>query len=149
VGPTGPTGPTDVARILPDGHAVAPADAPAAVKQAIAAANQLIGQPYVYGGGHKSFVSRGYDCSGAVSYALHGADLLAYPLDSTGFQTWGAAGRGHWITVFTNPGHAYVDIAGIRFDTSTGGDPGGLSGPRWRPLLHSNKGFQARHPAGF
>ncbi|HEY5390345.1 MAG TPA: hypothetical protein VIJ83_07275, partial [Solirubrobacteraceae bacterium] len=147
-GPSGPTGPTDVAHILSDGQALAPNDAPGAVKAAIAAANQLIGQPYLYGGGHKSFISHGYDCSGAVSYALHGGNLLAAPLDSSQFETWGSSGRGRWITVYTNPAHAYVDIAGIRFDTSTAGDPGGLNGPRWRPLRHSNAGFQARHPAG-
>jgi cell wall-associated NlpC family hydrolase len=150
-GSTGPTGPTTsgpVAKIRAHGLAEAPAGAPLAVRQAIAAANQLIGQPYVYGGGHKSFISRGYDCSGAVSYALHGGGLLASPLDSGSLEQWGSAGHGSWITVFTNTGHAYVDIAGIRFDTSRAGDPGGKDGPRWRPLLTSNAGFMARHPAG-
>lgn len=150
-GATGPTGPTTagpVAKILSSGLAEAPAGAPLAVRQAIAAANQLIGQPYVYGGGHKSFVSNGYDCSGAVSYALHGGNLLESPLDSSQFELWGVAGRGTWITVYTNPAHAYMTIAGIRFDTSRAGDPGGKSGPRWRPLLASNAGFIARHPAG-
>jgi cell wall-associated NlpC family hydrolase len=150
-GPTGPTGPTGAgsrARILSSGLAQAPAGAPAAVRAAIAAGNQLIGQPYVYGGGHKSFTSNGYDCSGAVSFALHGGNLLSAPLDSGSLELWGAAGAGAWITVYTNPGHAYVDIAGIRFDTSTAGDPGGLSGPRWRPLLKTNSGFLARHFPG-
>jgi cell wall-associated NlpC family hydrolase len=148
-GATGPTAvPGAVAEILPDGLAVAPADAPTAVKQVIAAGNQLIGQPYLYGGGHASFISDGYDCSGAVSYALHGGGLLSSPLDSTDFETWGRAGAGAWITVFTNPAHAYLDIAGIRLDTSTAGDPGGESGPRWRPLLSSRAGFASRHPAG-
>jgi cell wall-associated NlpC family hydrolase len=151
-GPTGPTGPAGGpvthARILADGLAQAPADAPAWVRQAIAAGNQLIGKPYVYGGGHASFVSNGYDCSGTVSYALHGANLLASPLDSSQFELWGAGGPGEWITVYTNPEHAYVDIAGIRLDTSRAGDPGGQSGPRWRPLLSSNRGFVARHFPG-
>jgi cell wall-associated NlpC family hydrolase len=147
-GPTGPTVPGWEAKILADGLAQAPADAPVAVKEAIAAGNQLIGQPYVYGGGHQSFISNGYDCSGAVSYALHGGSLLTSPLDSSQFELWGAAGRGTWITVYTNPTHAYMTIAGIRFDTSRAGDPGGKSGPRWRPLLASNAGFIARHPAG-
>jgi hypothetical protein len=147
-GPIGPTTPGPVAKILASGLAQAPAGAPLAVKQAIAAGNQLIGQPYVYGGGHKSFISHGYDCSGAVSYALHGGGLLASPLDSGSLEQWGSAGRGAWITVFTNPTHVYVDIAGIRFDTSRAGDPGGKTGPRWRPLLASNVGFVARHPAG-
>ncbi|MGD0385486.1 MAG: hypothetical protein ABSB73_05055 [Solirubrobacteraceae bacterium] len=143
-----PSGAASRARILANGLAVAPANAPAAVKQAIAAGNQLIGQPYVYGGGHLSFVSKGYDCSGAVSYALHGGGLLALPLDSSELELWGNAGAGAWITVYTNPTHAYVTIAGIRFDTSSAGDPGGLSGPRWRPELKSNKGFFARHFPG-
>jgi cell wall-associated NlpC family hydrolase len=151
-GPTGPTGPAGGpvahARILADGLAQAPSGAPAWVRQAIAAGNQLIGKPYVYGGGHASFVSSGYDCSGTVSYALHGADLLAAPLDSSEFEQWGAGGPGEWITVYTNPQHAYVDIAGIRLDTSRAGDPGGQSGPRWRPLLTSNRGFLARHFPG-
>jgi len=151
-GPTGPTGPAGGpvarARILADGLAQAPADAPAWVRQAIAAGNQLIGKPYVFGGGHASFVSVGYDCSGTVSYALHGASLLAAPLDSSEFEQWGAGGPGEWITVYTNPQHAYVDIAGIRLDTSRAGDPGGQSGPRWRPLLTSNRGFVARHFPG-
>ena len=152
-GPTGPTGVTgvpgfSVAQILPDGLAQAPADAPAAVQQAIAAGNQLIGQPYLYGGGHASFISFGYDCSGAVSYALHGANLLASPLDSSAFELWGVSGAGQWITVYTNPQHAYVEIAGIRLDTSRAGDANGQTGPRWRPLLSTHTGFVARHPAG-
>jgi hypothetical protein len=147
-GPTGPTVPGWQAKILSDGLAQAPEDAPAAVREAIAAGNQLIGQSYVYGGGHASFISDGYDCSGAVSYALHGGNLLTSPLDSSQFESWGVAGRGTWITVYTNPAHAYMTIAGIRFDTSRAGDPGGKSGPRWRPLLASNVGFIARHPAG-
>jgi cell wall-associated NlpC family hydrolase len=151
-GATGPTGPpassASHARILADGLAAAPADAPAAVKQAIAAGNQLIGEPYVYGGGHLSFVSNGYDCSGTVSYALHGGNLLASPLDSSSLELWGVAGAGTWITVYANPAHTYLNIAGIRLDTSRAGDPKGLNGPRWRPLLSANKGYIARHPAG-
>ena len=157
-GPTGASGTTgatgtpgiggSLARILPDGLAQAPADAPAAVQQAIAAGNQLIGQPYLYGGGHASFISNGYDCSGAVSYALHGGSLLAAPLDSSQFELWGVSGAGQWITVYTNPQHAYAEIAGIRLDTSTAGDASGQTGPRWRPLLSTHTGFVARHPAG-
>ena len=153
VGPVGVTGPSgapgaSVARILPSGLAVAPADAPDAVKAAIAAGNQLIGEPYLYGGGHKSFIATGYDCSGAVSFALHGGGLLSSPLDSSAFEQWGAGGSGRWITVYTNPQHAYVDIAGIRLDTSAAGDAGGQSGPRWRPLLRPHTGFEIRPPAG-
>jgi hypothetical protein len=151
-GSTGPTGPQNgggpPARILSNGLAQAPAGAPEAVRQTIAAGNQLIGKPYLYGGGHASFTASGYDCSGAVSYALHGASLLASPLDSSDFAHWGLGGGGQWITVYTNPQHAYVDIAGIRLDTSSAGDAGGQSGPRWRPLLKTHKGFVARHPTG-
>jgi cell wall-associated NlpC family hydrolase len=135
--------------ILPDGYAAAPALAPSTVRQAIWAANQLIGLPYIYGGGHASFIAPGYDCSGTVSYALHAAGLLTAPLDSSDLETWGSAGEGAWITVYTNPTHAFVDIAGIRLDTSAAGDPGGLSGPRWRPLLDSSTGYVARYAVGY
>jgi hypothetical protein len=137
------------AQLLDSGQAAAPAAAPDAVKQAIWAANKIIGRPYRYGGGHaRGFVDRGYDCSGAVSVALHGADLLDSPLDSTSFMSWGGAGTGDWITVYTNPGHAYTVIAGLRLDTSAAGDPRGGKGPRWRPNLRSSRGFKARHPVG-
>jgi hypothetical protein len=143
-----PTVPGTVAQIV-NGLAAAPEAAPDAVKQAIWAANKIIGRPYRYGGGHaKGFVDRGYDCSGTVSVALHGADLLDSPLDSGSFMRWGAAGAGDWITVYTNPGHAYAVIAGLRLDTSAAGDPTGLRGPRWRPNLRSSRGFKARHPLG-
>jgi len=125
-----------------DGTATAPADAPQAVKEAIASANAISDTPYVYGGGHGSFESSGYDCSGAVSFALHGGGLLASPLDSTGFMTWGESGPGNWITVYSNPGHAYVVIAGLRFDTSGG------AGPRWQGP-RDPAGFVATHPPGY
>ena len=143
-----PTVPGTEAQIV-DGLAVAPEAAPIAVKQAIWAANAIIGRPYRYGGGHaRGFLDRGYDCSGTVSYALHGGDLLDTPLDSSSFLRWGERGAGQWITVYTNPGHAYAVIAGLRLDTSAAGDPSGLRGPRWRPTLRSSRGFRARHPAG-
>jgi hypothetical protein len=143
-----PTVPGTEATIV-DGLAAAPEAAPDPVKQAIWAANKIIGRPYRYGGGHaRGFVDRGYDCSGTVSVALHGADLLDSPLDSSSFLRWGAAGTGDWITVYTNPGHAYAVIAGLRLDTSAAGDPSGLKGPRWRPTLRSSRGFKARHPVG-
>ena len=143
-----PTVPGAVAQIV-NGLAAAPAAAPDAVKQAIWAANAIIGRPYRYGGGHaRGFVDRGYDCSGTVSVALHGADLLDTPRDSSSFLRWGQSGAGDWITVYTNPGHAYVVIAGLRLDTSAAGDPSGLKGPRWRPTLRSSRGFKARHPVG-
>jgi len=131
--------------VIRDGIAYAPADAPIEVQRAIWAANRLRGKPYVYGGGHQSFRSRGYDCSGTVSYALHAAGLLESPLDSGSFMQWGERGRGAWITVYTNPGHAFVLIAGLRLDTSGLGE----RGPRWRPEIRSTRGFTARHPTSF
>ncbi len=142
--------PEQTATILPTGLAAAPVAAPQEVKDAIAAANEIIGRPYVYGGGHNAkFLSRGYDCSGTVSYALHGADLLRSPLDSSSFMKWGVRGAGTWMTIYTNPSHAFAVIAGLRLDTSAAGDPTGGKGPRWRPVLRSTRGFSARHPDGF
>lgn len=133
-----------VAVVNPDGTASAPADAPQAVKDVIAAGNAIIHLPYVWGGGHGSFEASGYDCSGAVSYALHGGGLISSPLDSTGLTTWGEPGEGNWITVYGNSGHAYMHVAGIRLDTS---DTGG-TGPSWHSELRDPSGFTARHPAG-
>ena len=131
-----------------DGSATAPADAPQQVKDVIAAANAIRDRPYVWGGGHGSFESSGYDCSGAVSYALHGGGFLDSPLDSTAFMSWGEPGVGNWITVYANSGHAYAMIAGLRWDTSdSGGD-----GPSWADYSSSweqSQGFTATHPAGF
>jgi cell wall-associated NlpC family hydrolase len=142
--------PEQTATILPNGFAAAPESAPQEVKDAIAAANEIIGKPYVYGGGHNlKFSGRGYDCSGTVSYALHGADMLKAPLDSSSFMRWGLKGPGTWFTIYTNPAHAFAIIAGLRLDTSAAGDPSGAKGPRWRPVLRSTKGFTARHPVGF
>ena len=143
-----PTVPGSVAKMLSNGLAAAPSNAPLSVQKAIWAANRIVGLPYVWGGGHGAFKSSGYDCSGTVSFALHGGHLLNSPLDSSDFMHWGLAGRGSWITVYTNPGHAYVIIAGLRLDTSAAGDPGGKSGPRWRRTLRSNGGFTARHLLG-
>jgi hypothetical protein len=133
------------ATLSADGRtAVAPAGAPPQVVGAIAAANRITRKPYRYGGGHGRFRDSGYDCSGAVSFAMHGAGLLASPLDSTGFMSWGRRGRGDWITVYANGGHAYTVIAGLRFDTSGRGE----RGPRWRPESRSPRRFVARHPGG-
>ena len=143
-----PTVPGVVAQIV-NGIAYAPDQAPDPVKQAIWAGNQIVGMPYRLGGGHKlGFVDRAYDCSGTVSFAMHGAGLLASPRDSSSFMRFGAAGKGQWITVYTNPGHAFAVIAGLRLDTSAAGDPAGGSGPRWRPNLRSTRGYRARHPIG-
>lgn len=142
-----------VAQLLPDGRAAAPAEAPYEVQRAIWAANRIIGKPYIYGGGHRLGwkLDRGYDCSGTISWALNGGRLLRkkWPLDSSSFMRWGAKGPGDWVTVYTNPGHAFVVIAGLRLDTSAAGDPSGAKGPRWRPNLRSTKGYVVRHPAGF
>jgi cell wall-associated NlpC family hydrolase len=143
-----PTVPGVVAQAV-NGVAYAPDQAPDAVKQAIWAANQIVGLPYRLGGGHKlGFTDRAYDCSGTVSFAMHGAGLLAAPRDSSSFMRYGVAGKGQWITVYTNPGHAFAVIAGLRLDTSAAGDPAGGSGPRWRPNLRSTRGYRARHPLG-
>jgi hypothetical protein len=137
-----------VAQIV-NGVAYAPDQAPDQVKQAIWAANQIVGMPYRLGGGHKlGFTDRAYDCSGTVSFAMHGAGLLAAPRDSSSFLRYGVAGKGQWITVYTNPSHAFAVIAGLRLDTSAAGDPAGGSGPRWRPNLRSTRGYRARHPLG-
>jgi hypothetical protein len=143
-----PTVPGVVAQAV-NGVAYAPDQAPDAVKQAIWAANQIVGMPYRLGGGHKlGFTDRAYDCSGTVSFAMHGAGLLAAPRDSSSFMRYGVAGKGQWITIYTNPGHAFAVIAGLRLDTSAAGDPAGGSGPRWRPNLRSTRGYRARHPLG-
>ena len=127
-----------------DGVAAAPAGAPDAVKRVIAAANAIAHLPYIWGGGHGSFESSGYDCSGAVSYALNGGGLLSSPLDSTGLTTWGEPGAGNWITVYGNSGHVYMTVAGLRWDTS---DTGG-TGPSWHTSMRSSAGFIPRHPSG-
>jgi len=132
---------------LVDGEAIPPANAPLAVRAVIEAANQINDRPYVWGGGHGSFESSGYDCSGAISYALHGGGLLSSPLDSSGFQVYGSPGGGSWITVFANSGHAWAMIAGLRWDT---GGPGGGNGPRWSTIMRSDaSSYVARHPDGY
>lgn len=137
-------GPVVSARITPAGKATIPAEAPARVKKVIAAANRIEDKPYRYGGGHGSFRDSAYDCSGAVSYALHGGGLLSSPLDSTGLGRFGEPGPGRWITVYGAKGHAYMVVAGLRFDTAaTPGD-----GPGWSRSLRSiDEHFRVRHPA--
>ena len=131
--------------ILLTGVALAPPDAPEAVQGAIDAANTIVGRPYVWGGGHASFYSYGYDCSGSVSFALFGGGLIPEPLTSVGLERWGAPGPGRWITVYANAGHAFAEIAGLRWDTV--GDENG-SGPRWHLAPTDTSGFVARHPPG-
>jgi peptidoglycan hydrolase CwlO-like protein len=139
-----PLTPGQTAGFINESQASAPASAPDAVKNAISAANAIADTPYIWGGGHGSFESSGYDCSGSVSYALHGGGFLDSPLDSTGLSTWGEPGPGRWITVYANAGHAWMTIAGLAFDTSGG------AGPRWHSSpASSTEGFIARHPAGY
>ncbi len=139
--------PAGHATIDSSGDAIPPSNAPLAVRGAIAAANQIDDLPYIWGGGHGSFTASGYDCSGAVSFMLHGGGFLSSPLDSTGLEVWGDSGGGNWITVFANSGHAWAYVAGLRWDT---GGPGGGSGPRWSTVMRDDaSSFVARHPAGY
>ena len=137
--------PTDQrAGINPDGTATPPPNAPPQVVAIIDAGNQIATMPYRYGGGHGKWQDSGYDCSGSVSFALHGADLLDSPLDSGSLEKWGTAGPGEWVTVYANGGHAYMTVAGLRFDTS-GKDK---AGTRWQPDMRSSSGYVVRHPVG-
>ena len=139
--------PTAKAKLLANGMLIPPKSAPPRVKAVIAAANKIRTKPYVWGGGHGRWWDRGYDCSGSVSYALHGGDFLESPLPSGPMARWGLPGEGRWITVYSNPGHAYAVIAGYRWDTS--GNTDGRTGPRWHLDLRDNVGYIPRHPAGF
>jgi cell wall-associated NlpC family hydrolase len=132
---------------LVDGRAIAPPHAPTTVKRVIATANQISGRPYIWGGGHTSWFARGYDCSGAVGYALHGAGLLDVTMVSGQLAAWGEAGIGRWITVYANGDHVFMVVAGLRFDTR--GDLPGVTGPRWHMASADPADFVARHPAGF
>lgn len=142
-----PTVPGAKAQLV-EGVAVAPASAPAGVKKVIEAANQIRTKPYLWGGGHGRWWDTGYDCSGAISFALRGAGLLPTPLDSTGLMSWGEPNPGAWISVYANSGHAYAVIAGLRWDTA--GSVGG-TGPRWYPSTRAIVAgkFVARHPLGY
>ena len=134
-----------IAEVRSDGTAVAPLEAPDVVATVMAAGNEIATKPYKWGGGHGAWRDTGYDCSGSVSFALAGAGLMTSPLDSTRFMKWGAKGPGKWITIYANHGHAFMVVAGIRFDTS--GAQGG--GTRWQPAAaRSYNGFVARHPPG-
>jgi cell wall-associated NlpC family hydrolase len=141
---THPVGGVDSALLL-DRTALAPPSAPDPIRAMISAANLIVGQPYSWGGGHASFQSKGYDCSGAVSYALAGAGLLQTPLTSGQFMGYGAPGPGQWLTIYASPTHVYAVIAGLRWDTV--GDARG-SGPRWHPYDAYPSGFVARHVPG-
>jgi peptidoglycan hydrolase CwlO-like protein len=143
-GTPAPLTPGESASYISESQASVPSEAPPAIAAAIEAANSIATTPYIWGGGHGSFESSGYDCSGAVSFALHGGGFLESPLDSTGLETWGEPGPGKWITVYANAGHAWMIIAGLAFDTVGG------PGPRWHSSpVDPTEGFIARHPPGY
>jgi hypothetical protein len=144
---SGPVVSGKVAR-LHRGQAAAPKKAPVAVKRAIWAANQLRSKPYRYGGGHKSFEDRGYDCSGTISYALRAAGLIGSPMRSSEFRRFGKRGRGKWITIYARKGHTFAVIAGLRLDTTPYDNYTGRWAPRWQTTDRKPRGFEARHPIG-
>ena len=142
---SGSGAPAGKATLNSNGLAVAPANAPAVIQNVIAAANKIAFKPYVYGGGHGSWDSTGYDCSGSVSYALHGGGLLSTPYDSTQFESYGASGTGKWITIYANAGHAYMQVAGLWFDTAAQSSSNGND--RWSTTrISPASGFVVRHP---
>jgi hypothetical protein len=142
--PPAPEPPAQIAMAPDNRTAVAPAGAPPEVVKAVAAANRLTRKPYKWGGGHGRWRDSGYDCSGTVSYVLHAAGLLPVARDSSGLMSYGWRGKGEWITIYANGGHAYMEIAGLRFDTSGRGE----DGPRWRLEPRSGRAFVKRHPSG-
>jgi peptidoglycan hydrolase-like protein with peptidoglycan-binding domain len=136
------------ARLNPDGTVTAPANAPLVVQQVIAAANKIAFKPYIYGGGHGRWIDTGYDCSGSVSFALHGAGLLSVTEDSGELESYGAAGAGQWITIWANAGHTYMRIAGLYFDTAA--QSSSNSNDRWSGRnISGARGFVVRHPVGY
>jgi cell wall-associated NlpC family hydrolase len=135
---------TGKAVVGPDGLAVAPTDAPPLVQAIIQAGNRIAKKPYKYGGGHGKWEDTGYDCSGSMSYAFHGAGMLDEALDSTGFESWGEAGEGTWVTIYAKGSHAFMVVAGLRFDTSGRAN----QGTRWQADMRSAAGYVVRHPAG-
>lgn len=135
----------NTAQLTPDGLAVTPPAAPAEVEAVIRGGNRVAHAPYVYGGGHGTWFDSAYDCSGSVSFALASAGLLKRQMDSTSLEHWGEPGRGKWITVYANAGHAWMTVAGLRFDTS---GRTGTHGSRWQPIDRTGAGFVARHPPG-
>ena len=142
--------PAGTATILAGGKASVPAGAPDAVARAIHAANRIHRKTYIWGGGHRAFKAKGYDCSGAVSYVLHAARLLSFPLVSGQLAFWGIPGPGSWITVYANKVHTYMMIAGLRYDTSPRGETVNQGrGPRWRYTVRTGAGFAVRHYPGF
>jgi hypothetical protein len=129
---------------LPNGVALPPLEAPEEIEQIIEAGNAIARTPYKWGGGHGKWLDDGYDCSGSVSFALAAAGLLSGPLNSSGLMSWGEPGPGRWVTIYSNHGHVFMEVAGIRFDTSGARE----TGSRWQNEMRSTSGFVARHPAG-
>src|SRR5919202_1843676 len=141
---SGGAGAVSRATALPNGVALPPLEAPDAVRQIIEAGNAIARTPYLWGGGHGRWLDKGYDCSGSVSFVLASAGLLGGPLDSGHLMSWGKPGPGRWVTIYANAGHVFLEVAGIRFDTSAQR----VTGSRWAPDGRSTAGFVARHPAG-
>jgi cell wall-associated NlpC family hydrolase len=150
-----PPPPPPAKATLVNGRLIAPASAPRRIKRVIAAANQIVEKPYIYGGGHRPYrrgqLDRGYDCSGSVSHALHGGGFLRSPLPSGALMSWGRSGPGTWLTVYSHSSHAYLVVAGFRFDTSMhdADAPGPATGPRWSKTLRRSSAFVARHPRNY
>lgn len=136
------------ARMRTDGKAAIPRGAPKRVRDLIAQYNRIVGKRYKLGGGHGKLADTGYDCSGAVGYGLIKGGLLRTTMVSGSFARWGAAGAGRWVTVYAHQSHVYIEIAGLRLDTSSVGDRSGRSGVRWRPVIGKRGGFKVRHPVG-
>lgn len=141
-----PTGDSAVttAEVLENGIALPPIESPEPVHQIIEAGNSIARTPYLWGGGHGKWLDKGYDCSGSISYALASAGLLNAPLDSGRLMGWGKPGPGKWVTIYTNPTHVYMVVAGVRFDTSGTR----VTGSRWQRSMRPGGGFVARHPDG-
>jgi hypothetical protein len=142
--PSAINGGTRTATALDNGVALPPLEAPSTVLKIIEAGNAIARTPYKWGGGHGRFVDDGYDCSGSVSFALYAAGLIEGPRNSSGLMSWGKAGKGKWITIYSNPGHVFMEVAGIRFDTSGAK----RTGSRWQNDLRGGAGYVARHPPG-
>jgi cell wall-associated NlpC family hydrolase len=143
---TGPTGDAAIsdAQVLKGGIALPPIEAPQPVHDIIEAGNSIARTPYLWGGGHGKWLDKGYDCSGSISYALAAGGLLGGPQDSSRLMGWGKPGPGRWVTIYTNPTHVYMVVAGVRFDTS--GQR--VTGSRWQSTMRPGGGFVARHPPG-
>ena len=142
----GPSSDDDIseAQVLKNGIALPPIEAPEPVRRIIEAGNQIARTPYLWGGGHGKWLDKGYDCSGSVSFALAAAGLLTGPLDSGRLMSWGKPGKGKWVTIYTNPGHVYLVVAEVRFDTSARRE----RGSRWHGELRETGGYTVRHPPG-